>query len=73
MNPNFMKLMSHIYDEVNMCSKEFTTPDGVSVTFFPKIYKAFIQDGFRTFWYDAAGVGHALEQYYWNDNKDLSY
>lgn len=64
MNSNFLTMLGHIYDEVKMCAEQSITADGVSVIFFPKIDKAFIQDQKRTFWFDAAGINHALEQYY---------
>ncbi len=58
------KLHEYIQAEaVRDCNIYYDSHNDLYVVFLPKLDHAYIESEGRTFWYEASGVNHAIEQH----------
>lgn len=58
------KLHDYIQVEATRdCKIHYDSYNDLYVVFLPKLDHAYIESEGRTYWYEASGVGHAIEQH----------
>ena len=69
------RLKMHQYLQMELTSKSkyyYDKDNGIHVTYFEQLDRAYVECDGDSYWFEASGIFHALDQYHWINKKELA-